>query len=86
MSRQIKNILVGAAAVADDPVLRPAVELARRLGETLHVVHADDRAQPISPPAPAGRVGTESLERYRSSLRGEVERLAASHPPSPHEQ
>ncbi len=47
MSRQIKNILVGAAAVADDPVLCPAVELARRLGETLHVVHADDRAQPI---------------------------------------
>ncbi|MGI9181739.1 MAG: hypothetical protein ACR2H9_14705 [Longimicrobiaceae bacterium] len=43
----MKNILVGAAAVADDPVLRPAVELARRLGETLHVVHACDLAQPI---------------------------------------
>lgn len=49
MPKKIRTIVVGVAAISDqdahagagdaDPVLAPAVELARSLGATLHVVH-----------------------------------------------
>jgi nucleotide-binding universal stress UspA family protein len=54
---RIRNLVVGVASLTDDdpavsppgedPVLAPAVELARRLGATLHVVHAFELPEPV---------------------------------------
>ncbi len=57
MSKKIRTIVVGVAAISDqdthtgpgdaDPVLAPAVELARALGATLHVVHVFSLPDPV---------------------------------------
>jgi nucleotide-binding universal stress UspA family protein len=57
MSKKIRTIVVGVAAISDqdshagpgdaDPVLAPAVELARSLGAALHVVHVFSLPEPV---------------------------------------
>lgn len=57
MSATIRTLVVGVATLSDDdpvlapdhgdPVLAPAAELARRLGATLHVVHAYELPPPV---------------------------------------
>lgn len=57
MDTRIRNIVVGVATLTEDdpvgraegqdPVLAPAVELARRLGATLHVAHVFELPDPV---------------------------------------
>jgi nucleotide-binding universal stress UspA family protein len=84
MEGTIRNIVVGvaemmpgdpaAAAPGEDPVLEPAAMLADRLGATLHVVHALDRAPSGCGPGRPGVLDSAALQRRRLAAE---KRLAA---------
>ena len=89
MITPIRNIVVGVATVTDastaaaardeDPVLAPAVELARRLGATLHVVHVYEMPYALVTPYAAyvPFVDTDFRERYCQDVLARLERETA---------
>ncbi|HSU16446.1 universal stress protein [Longimicrobium sp.] len=88
MTEPIRTLVVGVATLAhddpaqphagEDPVLAPAVELARGLGATLHVVHVYEKPAPVlaayaqSMPYAGGglcaRYGHDLLDRLRQQV------------------
>ncbi len=76
MPREIRTILVGVARLdEEESVLRFALELARKRGATLHVVHAFDLPEPIQA-AYARRVfllTRSHLDRYAEELKALLE-------------
>lgn len=74
----LSSILVATdLGPASDVVVRAAVGLAQRTGAGLHLVHALDLESPPYGIAPEGPIGTfrERIERHRSELENQVERL-----------
>ena len=87
MTTRVHTLMVGVAALGaddprvtptgEDPVLEPAVELAKSLGATLHVVHVFELPEPVL--AAYGQyvpyVGPDFHEEYAQSLRTRLEAL-----------
>jgi universal stress protein E len=80
MPKRIRNIVVGVASVQrPDPVLLPALRLARRLDATLHVVHAFLLADPLLEAyARLGYLGTRTLEGYGRDFQKALETQVAA--------
>lgn len=87
MSAQIRNIVVGVATIDDqdpavgprdvDPVLAPAAALARRLGATLHVVHAYSLPDPLLTAymSYSTHLPPEQRERYADEMAARLREL-----------
>jgi nucleotide-binding universal stress UspA family protein len=79
MHYPIRSIVAGIGDLdGPDPVLGPAIDLARRTGATLHLVHAfelPDLSWDIY--ARIGYPDRISLERHRDEMRGRLEALVA---------
>jgi nucleotide-binding universal stress UspA family protein len=71
MSTHLRTIVAGVAAVhAPDPILAPAIELARSTGAELHFVHVYELPDPLLHAyAREGLLGPDFGSRYRDQLR-----------------
>lgn len=88
MSRQIRTLVVGVAALDDqdprpggtdaDPVMAPAARLAAALGAALHVVHAYESpaVAPGANPAPGGWAADRVRAAVEARLAAQVAALA----------
>lgn len=75
MTTKIRTIVVGVETVQQaDPVLRPAIELAGRLGAALYVVHGYVLTDPLLDAyARAGYLGENTIQNFGQDLQSALE-------------
>lgn len=75
MDKPMRTVVVGLAeSQEEDPYLVPALELARRTGAEVHVVHAYQLPDPVFYPYPnVAVISPDVLDAFQASMQAQVE-------------